>query len=411
MKFHIITFGCKVNSYESNFIKESLENNGFSFSDDLNKSDIVIVNTCTVTDTSDKKCQKMIRHIKRENPSCILVVCGCSVQYNDKPYEDMDVDIMLGNNEKSHVYELIQNFINTHDKYKYITKNRNLSFENMSINSFNHVRAFIKVQDGCDNFCSYCIIPFVRGSIRSKNFDSIIKEASSLASNGYKEIVLTGIHTGSYNDNGKDLTDLLHELSKIDGIKRLRLSSIEITELNDKFLNELKNNSKICNHLHIPLQSGTDEILKLMNRKYDLKYYEEKINKIRRIRPDISITTDVIVGFNYETDELFNKTVEFCKKINFAKIHVFPYSERTGTKASFMDGKLDNGVKKDRSRKLIELSNKLENYYYNSFIGKEADILIEAVKNGKSVGHTSNYLKVELNEELKINEIYQRTIQ
>ena len=410
MKFNIITLGCKVNSYESNFMKEALVKNGFSFCSENDKCDILILNTCTVTDTSDKKSLKEVRRLKRENPHAILVVCGCSVQNDKNKYDNLDIDVLIGNINKSNIVNIINKYLDKKTPLEYVAKTRDLNFENMEINSFDHTRAYIKIEDGCDNFCSYCVIPFVRGKTRSKNFDLAIKETKTLVENKFKEIVLTGIDTGAYFDNGKDLTDLIKEMSKIEGLKRIRQSSIEITQINDKFIEELKNNSKICNHIHIPLQSGSDEILRLMNRKYDLNYFFEKIEKIRRVRPDISITTDVIVGFPNETDKLFLETLETCKKIKFSKIHVFPYSERKGTKASLMDGKVSENVKHERVKKLMALSEKLEKEYYDKFKGKELDVLIEEVNDGVSIGHTSNYLKVELNEKLTKGEIYLRKL-
>lgn len=410
MKFNIITLGCKVNSYESNFMKEALVKNGFSFCSENDKCDILILNTCTVTDTSDKKSLKEVRRLKRENPHAILVVCGCSVQNDKNKYDNLDIDVLMGNINKSNIVNIINEYLDKKTPLEYVAKTRDLNFENMEINSFDHTRAYIKIEDGCDNFCSYCVIPFVRGKTRSKNFDLAIKETKTLVENNFKEIVLTGIDTGAYFDNGKDLTDLIKEMSKIAGLKRIRQSSIEITQINDKFIEELKNNPKICNHIHIPLQSGSNEILRLMNRKYDLNYFFDKIDKIRSVRPDISITTDVIVGFPSETDELFLETLETCKKINFSKIHVFPYSERKGTKASLMDGKVSENVKHERVKKLMELSEIQEKEYYNKFKGKTLDVLIEEVNNGVSIGHTSNYLKVKLNENLTKGEIYLRKI-
>lgn len=410
MKFNIITLGCKVNSYESNFMKEALVKNGFSFCSENDKCDILILNTCTVTDTSDKKSLKEVRRLKRENPHAILVVCGCSVQNDKNKYDNLDIDVLMGNINKSNIVNIINEYLDKKTPLEYVAKTRDLNFENMEINSFDHTRAYIKIEDGCDNFCSYCVIPFVRGKTRSKNFNLAIKETKTLVENNFKEIVLTGIDTGAYFDNGKDLTDLIKEMSKIEGLKRIRQSSIEITQINDKFIEELKNNSKICNHIHIPLQSGSDEILRLMNRKYDLNYFFEKIEKIRRVRPDISITTDVIVGFPNETDKLFLETLETCKKIKFSKIHVFPYSERKGTKASLMDGKVSENVKHERVKKLMALSEKLEKEYYDKFKSKELDVLIEEVNDGVSIGHTSNYLKVELNEKLTKGEIYLRKV-
>ena len=406
MKFNIITLGCKVNSYESNFMKEALVKNGFSFCNLNEKCDILILNTCTVTDTSDKKSLKEVRRLKRENPNAILVVCGCSVQNDKTKYDNLGINILMGNINKSNIVSIIVKYLDDKTPVEYVAKNRDLPFENMEVDISDHTRAYIKIEDGCDNFCSYCIIPFVRGKKRSKDFSLVLREVQHLANNGYKEIVLTGIDTGGYESNGKDLTDLIHEMSKINGIERIRQSSIEITQINEKFINELKNNNKICDHIHIPLQSGSDSILKLMNRKYDLKYFFDKIDMIRSVRPDISITTDVIVGFPGETEEMFLETMETCKKINFSKIHAFPYSERKGTKASMMDGKVPESVKHERVKKLLELSEKLEKSYYDKFKGKNKDVLIEEVNEFGSKGHTSNYLMVHTDEKLQKGEIY-----
>ena len=406
MKFNIITLGCKVNSYESNFMKEALVKNGFSFCNLNEKCDILILNTCTVTDTSDKKSLKEVRRLKRENPNAILVVCGCSVQNDKTKYDNLGINILMGNINKSNIVSIIEKYLDDKTPVEYVAKTRDLPFENMEVDISDHTRAYIKIEDGCDNFCSYCIIPFVRGKKRSKDFSLVLREVQHLANNGYKEIVLTGIDTGGYESNGKDLTDLIHEMSKINGIERIRQSSIEITQINEKFINELKNNNKICDHIHIPLQSGSDSILKLMNRKYDLKYFFDKIDMIRSVRPYISITTDVIVGFPGETEEMFLETMETCKKINFSKIHAFPYSERKGTKASMMDGKVPESVKHERVKKLLELSEKLEKSYYDKFKGKNKDVLIEEVNEFGSKGHTSNYLMVHTNEKLQKGEIY-----
>ncbi len=405
MKFYIETFGCKVNSYESNYVKQSLIKSGFLFTEDLARANIVIINTCTVTNTADAKCRKFVRKVKRENKDIILVVMGCSVQNNYDEYRKMDIDILIGNKNKSEIANLIKQYLQDHQKYTFIEKNRDLSFEEMTITDFDHTRAFIKIQDGCDNFCSYCIIPYVRGKCRSKNFEEIIEEAKLLVKNNHHEIVLTGIHTGSYKDREYDLVDVINELSKIDGLERIRLSSVEVTELNDKFLKMLKENSKFCNHLHIPLQAGSDEILKKMNRKYDLNYYFQKIHQIRQIRPDISITTDIIVGFPGETNEMFEKTYENALKLKFSKIHVFPYSKRNGTVASKMS-EVTSHEKTNRVHKLLNLSQILEKEYENQFLGKNLDVLIEEVKDNVSIGHSSNYILVKINKKLEKGNIY-----
>ncbi len=410
MKFNIVTFGCKVNQYESNMMKERMLSSNFFYVENISEANIIVVNTCSVTNVADKKCLKMIRRIKREYPNSILVVAGCSSQNKQEIYENLDIDILIGNKDKSKIDILLKDYIKTHKRYVKFYNDRKLDFEDMLISDYNHIRAFIKIEDGCDNFCSYCIIPYVRGSVRSKNFETVIKEAKLLTQKGHKEIVLTGIHTGHYMDNDYDLTDLINELSKIEDLLRIRISSIEITELNDKFLNMLSTNKKVCDHLHIPLQAGSDEILKKMNRKYDLKYYEEKIKKIRMIRPDISITTDIIVGFPYETDKLFNETLEFSRKMNFSKIHVFPYSIRLGTSAANMPNQVDESIKKERVKKLMDLSETMEKEYYNKFVGKELDILVEECDNNVSIGHSSNYLMIRLNEKLEVGQIYKRII-
>lgn len=404
MKFNIITLGCKVNTYESEYMLEQLLSSGYIY--DTRNPDIIIINTCSVTNMADAKSKKLVRKARREHEQAILAVCGCSAQNNQEIYQELNVDILIGNKKKSEIVNIINNYLKEHKKYTYFTNNRNLDFEDMQIEKFTtHTRAFIKIQDGCNNFCSYCIIPYTRGNIRSKDFNEVLKEAKLLVLNGHKEIVLTGIHTGSYNSNGLDLSDLLVELEKIDGLERIRISSIEITELNDKFLNVLKNSQKICNHLHIPLQSGSDNILKKMNRKYDKEYFKNKIAVIRSVRPDISITTDAIVGHPYETDEDFKEYLEFCKIINFSKIHVFPYSLRTGTAASKMP-QVEESVKKQRAQELLKLSNILENNYLNQFLNKEVEVLTEEYVADYTVGHTSNYLKIYLKGEYLLNNKY-----
>lgn len=404
MKFYIETFGCKVNSYESEYISESLISNGF-FLSNMNDADIIIVNTCTVTNTADSKCKKYVRRIRRENPDAILAVVGCSSQNNFSEYKEMGIDILLGNKEKSNLYNIIINYINTKEKYYSYDNNRDLPFEDMRIKKFEHTRAFIKVQDGCDNFCSYCVIPFVRGKCRSKDFNEVIEESIDLVNSGHKEIVLTGIHTGSYSYDGKDLVDLINEMSKIEGLERIRLSSVEATELNDKFMDMLKNNTKFCNHMHIPIQSGSNAILKRMNRKYDLEYFENKIKEIRNIRSDISITTDLIIGFPEETEEEFIETYETIKRIKFSKVHVFPFSKRDGTKAAMLK-EIKDSEKTNRVHKMLELSDMLEKEYSDMFKGKMIDVLIEEVNDNGSVGHTSNYLKVITDKKLNRGEIY-----
>lgn len=408
MKVGIHTLGCKVNTYESEFIMSLFKNRGYEIVPFEEECDIYIVNTCTVTNNSDRKDRKIINSIKNKN-AC-KVVCGCFVE-SAKDYDFTGIDVVIGNYNKSNIVDLVEENLKT--KKQIIAKENIMTvpFENMEINHVEtRTRAFVKIQDGCENYCAYCIIPFVRGRCRSKKKEIVLEEITNLVKNGYKEIVLTGIHTGNY---GKDLntnfSTLLEEILKIKGLKRLRISSIEITELDEKFFKLLKN-PILCNHLHIPLQSGSNKILKLMNRKYTKEEYKETINKIRKIRPDISITTDVIVGFPNETEEDFEECLETIKEVNFAKVHVFPYSKRNGTKAARMTGHIDGNTKKERTKRLLKLSEELEKNYYNSFIGKQEEILIEKQEENKSYGHTTNYLYLTLKGDYKENEIYKINI-
>lgn len=400
MKFKIITLGCKVNTYESNVMRDLLLDNGYIEDDN---ADIYIINTCTVTNTSDNKSLKEFRRIKREHPNAITVICGCMVQIKDH-IEDIDASIILGNKDKSKIVELIKEYCTKKEKIVKIEDIMTTPFEHMVLNNFNRTRAFVKIEDGCENYCSYCIIPYARGKVRSKAKEDVLKEIQTLVNNGHHEVVLTGIHTGHY---GADLDNytfamLLKEIVKIKGLERLRISSIEITELDEEVLDVIKNNDIIVSHLHIPLQSGSDTILKLMNRKYDKKYFIDKIEEIRNIRPDISITTDIIVGFPGETEELFKETIDTVNKIKFAKIHVFPFSLRKGTKAEELPNHLDETTKKDRVRRLMAISKNLEIEYMEKFLNKEIVFIPEVYRDGYLIGHTGNYLlvKVKGNEEL-----------
>ena len=397
MTFKIITLGCKVNTYESEVMQEKLIKAGYqNLSEEDKASDIVIINTCSVTNMADSKSRKLIRHAKRENPECILVVCGCSAENHQADLKDLDIDILIGNRRKGELISLLDEFFT--NKSKVVAKSEEkVNFENMYLENFEgRTRAFVKIQDGCENFCSYCIIPYARGKCSSKPLPVVIEEVKTLLNKGYQEIVLTGIHTGNYGvDINTNFATLLKELVKLDKLKRLRISSIEVTELTDEVLDIIKENDVIVNHFHIPLQAGSDKILKLMNRKYDLAYYEEKINKLRAIRPLVSITTDIIVGFPNETDLDFEETIKNARKFNFAKIHVFPYSVRTGTKAATMP-QVDGNVKKERARKLLRVSNELSKEYQDKFLGEEVEVLIEKDNEDISFGHTGNYLAVKV---------------
>ena len=401
----IHTLGCKVNTYESEYIINELKKNGYIIKSFDDICDVYIINTCTVTNNSDSKSKKTIRQAIRRNPDACVVAMGCFIA-SHMDYKEAGLDIVLANKDKSKIVELLDEYFDKKEQIIDLYDKRLTDFEDMYITSFpGRTRAFVKIQDGCDNFCSYCIIPFVRGKCRSKDYDTVIKEVTELVNNGYKEVVLTGIHTGSYGiDIDHSFADLLRGLIKIDGLKRLRISSIEVTELNDEVLDIIKNSNIIVDHLHIPIQAGSDEILKAMNRKYDLAFYKEIIEKIRNIREDIAISTDVIVGFPGEDINLFNKTIDTCREIGFSKLHVFPFSEREGTKAARLSNKLDGKTKKEYANKLIEISKELEINYMKKFINKRLDVLIEEYKDGYSYGHTSNFIYVKIKGEYEHNE-------
>lgn len=401
----ILTLGCKVNTYESEFVIHLLKENGYVIKSFDDVCDVYIINTCTVTNTSDIKSRKMIRQAIRRNPDACVVAMGCFIEAN-KDFSILGLDIVLGNKDKSKIIELLDEYFTKREVIRDLYESLPSSFEDMYIEEFpGRTRAFVKIQDGCENFCSYCIIPYVRGKCRSKELEKVISEIKDLVTNGYQEVVLTGIHTGNYGvDLGINFATLLREVVKIPGLKRLRISSIEITELTDEVLDIILKSEVIVNHLHIPLQAGSNHVLKLMNRKYDLDYFFKKVQDIRQIRPNMAITTDVIVGFPGESEEDFLETLNTCRKLAFAKIHVFPYSERQGTKAMELPFHVDVPVKKERARRLLLLSKELECSYYDKFIDKEVLVLVEEVKNGKSYGHTDTYLHVEIPTILPKNE-------
>ena len=394
--FLIKTLGCKVNSYESEFVRNLLLNEGYKETKD--NVDICLVNTCTVTNTADNKSKQVINNIRKNNPNAIVVAFGCFCEFRKANINDLiDAEIILGTKNKTKVLKCIKDYEKNHERIILFDESKEDVFEDMEIKKYeHHHRAFIKIEDGCNNFCSYCIIPYVRGRVRSKDFNKCIIEVNDLAISGHKEIVLAGIHTGQYSSDNKRLADLINEISKVDQIKRIRLSSVEIVELDDKMMDIIKNNKKFVSHLHIPLQAGCDKTLKAMNRRYDLEYFTDKVNTIRSLRPDISLTTDVIVGFPGETEEDFECTYNYCKNIGFAKIHVFPYSDRNGTVASRMPNHVPRNIVKERARKLIELSDILEKKYFKKFIGKEEEVLVEEFKNGYYHGFTENYIPVKL---------------
>ena len=396
MKVGICSLGCKVNIYESELVTNILKNNNYTVVDFEDKADIYIINTCSVTNESDKKSRKMINRAKKNNPAAIIIVMGCYSQVNA---EDRDVDIVLGNKDKSKIVEIIEEYIKTKQKKKIIYDLTKVDFEKMEITNFDsHTRAFVKIQDGCNAFCSYCIIPYVRGRVRSKDPEDVIKEVTTLVEKGYKEIVLTGIHTGRYGtDINTNLEELLNKLVNIPNIYRIRLSSIEINEITPGIKELLKENKVMAKHLHITLQSGSNKILKLMNRRYNKEEFLSMVDNLRDI-PDISLTTDLIVGFPNEGEEEFNETIDTLKKIGFTKIHTFPYSKRKGTPAATMDNQVFPEEKKKRVHRILDLSNKYEHNFYESKIGKIYDGVVEVHSNGTTIVHTSNFIPVIIND-------------
>lgn len=396
MKVGIYSLGCKVNIYESEYVTNLLKDSGYEIVDFDSKADIYIINTCSVTNESDKKSRKIINRAKRNNPGAILIVMGC---YSQVSYDDIDADIVLGNKDKSRIVEIITDYLKTKEKKKLIYDLTNVEFEDMQITDFeNHTRAFVKVQDGCNAFCSYCIIPYTRGRVRSKPLNSVINEVTSLVEEGYKEIVLTGIHTGRYGiDINSSLEELLNKLVQIPGIFRIRLSSIEINEITPGIIKLIKENNIMAKHLHVPIQSGSNKILKLMNRRYNKEEFLSMIDNLKEI-PEISLTTDLIVGFPHEKEEEFNETIETLKKIGFTKIHTFPYSRRKGTPANNMDEQVPSEIKKERVHKVLELSNEYENKYYQSKIGNIYDGVVEHHSSGEVIVHTSNFIPVIIND-------------
>lgn len=411
MKVAIQSLGCKVNLYESEYITDQFQKAGYEIVPFQEIADVYIINTCSVTNTSDVKSRKVIHQAIRRNPDACIVAIGCFIEANHDYRED-GVDILLGNANKSKVSEYVERYWQTKQKANYFVTPIPEKFDDMTMSTFlGRTRAFIKIQDGCENFCSYCIIPYVRGKCRSKNFQTVLEEIQNYVQHGYKEVVLTGIHTGNYGvDLGTDFAALLREIVKINGLVRLRISSIEITELTDEVLQIIRDNDVIVDHLHIPLQAGSDKILRLMNRKYDLAYFKQKMEQIREIRADISLTTDIIVGFPSETEEDFQDTLSFVREVQFSKVHVFPYSRRSGTVAADMAEQVPGDVKKDRVRRLLALSKELETEYMKKFIGKTLPVLMEVNRTDYSLGHTSNYLLVKVPGEYQSEDLVDVTI-
>ena len=401
------TLGCRVNQYETQAMKEIFERNGFSICSFDDKADVYVVNSCTVTATGDKKSRQMLSRAKKQNPDAITVLAGCYAQKLSK--EEISVikaDVILGNNAKEKIVDAIQKIADERKIY-WVSDLKNAIYSDMKLESYEEkTRALIKIEDGCDRFCSYCIIPYVRGPVRSRPFEEIICEAQRLAENGFKEIVITGIQTAAYKYKDLTLGDVVSEVAKVRGIERIRLGSLEPVIITDEFLTVLKQTNKICPTFHLSLQSGSDSVLKRMNRRYDSATYKDKINKIKEYFPDAAITTDVIAGFPGETEAEHKQTVEFAESIGFAHMHVFPYSPREGTKAASMDGQLEKKTKEERTRELNALSEKMHDEFVEKNKGKAYPVLFEQLTDdGRYEGLTPNYITVKVKSDTDLRGI------
>ena len=417
-KVAFITLGCKVNQYETNAMVQEFIEKGYEIVEHTEVADIYVINTCTVTNMSDRKSRQMLRRVKELNKDSIVVACGCYVQVSKEELEKIEeVDLILGNNEKKHIVELVEKFQNEkniREKKSEIEEVEDVMGQKEFV-EFGDViytektRAVIKVQDGCDRFCSYCIIPYARGRVRSRKPENVISEIEKISKKGIKEVVITGIHIASYGKDFKKeyrLIDLLEEINKIEGIERIELGSIEPLLITEEFVKRLKKLEKICHHFHLSLQSGCNETLERMNRRYKVEEFRKIVELLRKNYKDVNLTTDIIVGFPGETEEEFQKTYKFLEEIKFYKMHIFKYSQRKGTVAAKMKEQIDGNKKEERSRILIELSDKNEEEYNKKYIGKEVEVLWEEEKNGFYKGHTKNYilayLKTDKEKEKKL---------
>ena len=409
--FNIITLGCKVNQYESEAVEEIFEARGYKKKEE--NADIYVINTCTVTNMSDRKSRQMISRARRDNPEAVIAVMGCYSQVKPEEVSQIEgVDIVLGSRNKEEVVDLCEDVLQNKGAIdKVLSLSETKTIEDLEIsNQEAMTRAYMKIQDGCNMYCSYCLIPYARGNISSRDMESIKNEAKRLAQNGYKEIVLTGIHVSSYGKdlkNGTSLIDVIEEVANTDGIERIRLSSMEPRHITREFLERMKETKKACDHFHLSLQSGSDDILKAMNRKYDTKIFKEKVDLIREVFPNAGLTTDIIVGFPTETDENHEETKNFVKDIKFAKTHLFKYSKRDGTKAATMKPEVDGNIKKERLKELEEIEQVNKREFLEKQIGKTLSVLFESKSDmdGYKSGYSTNYLRVNVKDEIDDNEI------
>ncbi len=411
------SLGCKVNSYETQAMQKMMESAGYEivpFGEEI--ADIYIINTCSVTNIADRKSRQMIHKAKKLNPEAVVAAAGCYVESAGDNIDE-DVDIVIGNNEKSHLIEILNEYFEHMDKEKSVDIGKVTGFDELNIDSpLEHTRAYVKIQDGCNRFCSYCIIPYVRGRIRSRKPDDVMAEIKRVAASGCKEVVLTGIHLSSYGLDFKDSTvkliDVIEAVNGIEGIERIRLGSLEPLIVTEEFVRRLAKCKKICPHFHLSLQSGCDETLKRMNRRYNVDEYYKGVELLREYFPDAAVTTDVIVGFPGETEEEFNITKKYLEKVCFYEMHVFKYSRRKGTAADKMPDQIPENIKSERSTELLELNEILSNGYREKYIGKKVKVLLEEnhiIENKKYIiGFTDTYVRVALEnpeEKLYTNQI------
>lgn len=401
-KVAFITLGCKVNQYETNGMIQNFLQKGYEIVEHTKEADIYVVNTCTVTNIADRKSRQMLRRVKEQNPQAVVVACGCYVQVaKDEIQAIEEIDLVIGNSEKNAMVEMVEKYLEKNERLKKVTDimQQKDYVELGEITYTEKTRAVIKVQDGCDRFCSYCIIPYARGRVRSRKPEKVIHEIEKIAQKGIQEVVITGIHIASYGKDFKEeygLIDLLEEINQVEGIQRIRLGSIEPLLITEKFIERLVKLEKICHHFHLSLQSGCDETLKRMNRRYSTQEFKEIVERLRKAYVDVILTTDIIVGFPGESQEEFEETYEFLKEIQFYKMHIFKYSPRKGTKAAQMKEQIDGKLKEERSQKLIVLSDQNEKEYNEKYLGKEVQVLCEEKKDGFYQGHTKNYIRVKI---------------
>lgn len=398
MRAAFYNLGCKVNSYELASVEFMFKQNNFDIVSFDSISDVYVINTCSVTNQSDVKSRKYIRAAKRRNPNACIAVMGCFSQLNPEKCAEIGADVVIGTNNRKELFNLVMDYLNKKENITLVSPAKDIKeYERLEATEFEHTRAFLKIQDGCNNFCSYCIIPYARGRMRSKPVTDVIEESKKIVSKGYKEIVLSGIHTGGYGVDIKYPFSKLIEkiLNEVKGLERLRISSIEINQIDDLLLDLMKNNKVMCHHLHLPVQSCSNRVLKDMNRHYTIEEFIEKIEHIRSIIPDISITTDIIIGYPIETDEDFNETLENVKKINFSFMHIFPFSKRSGTKCDKYT-EINGLIMKSRYNRINAVNLELANNYAKQFENSILDFIPEEYIDGYLVGHTNNFLKVKV---------------